>query len=490
MDEYRGFDSEEKPISSLIDYRASTDTAYDSEKLLVGIIDEAGKMKDPVNPIDIWDKMKPCFKEEDAIVGKCIMTTTVEEMEKGGGKKFKKIWQDSSRDPKHGKLDEFGTPISGLIQYFTPATYSYVFDQYGFSIVGDPTPSQQKFRYEQLIKRGESESVSKKKSHMGAVELLEYERKSKKTEEDRNDHRRKYPFSIKEAFTSAYKSCHFSLEKINAQEEKFLYGNPYKLVKGNFVWKDSIPDTTVVFQPSEAGKFLVSYLLPQEQSNAQDLLNGKRVPLNVMKGGAGCDPYKFSTHAQSSDPSLGAGYVWWGYDESIDGELPENEQVTDNFVVEYINRPKSREIFNEDMLMMCVYYGIKINIEVNVEHTMNYFIDRGYEGYLLFGRFAKKEGRKLVIREKDKAGQYSTGDKVKDPMFAHFEWYVENKLTQCKFPRLLEQIREVEYEDTRKYDAFMGAGYCLLGIKMINKKPSIKKEGYSSPLSVHQAAEF
>lgn len=487
-----GIDAELESLESKIDFRPSTEIAYDSEKLLVYVMDEAGKYQKS-DPHGTWDKVKYCFKDEDRIIGKAIITTTVEEMERGGGKKFKKLWDESSRIPAHGQINELGQTNSGLIPYFTPAYSGYIYDQYGYPIILEPKPYQQKYRYKRLIDAGETQSDALKMSNMGAIELLETERKALKSEAGRQDHKRKYPFSIKEAFTSAFKSCHFSYEKVECALSKFIYGSPYKTIRGNFEWKDAQRDTEVVFRPCENGRWLVSYVLPQEESNKYEIRNGKKIPGNTMKGVAGADPYKFSQLAEGSNKSSkGSGYVWWYFDPSIDTLDKEEEQhITDDFIVEYLNRPASRELYNEDMLMMCIYYGIKIYIEINVEHTMNYFVDRGYEGYLLFARYAKKEGRALVIKEKEKAGAYSTGDKMKDPMFAHMEWYVENRIFRCKFHILIQDICDVEYEHTRKYDAFMGAGYCLLGAKMINKRPGLNnKKEYSNPIGKFEVKSF
>lgn len=481
---------DDEPLDSGIDFRSSVATAYDGEKLFVFALDEAGKFVN-ADPYAIWDKVKYCLKNQDRIIGKALVTTTVEEMEKGGGRKFKDLWDDSSRIPEHKKINELGQTNSGLVPYFIPAQNGYIYDQYGFPIINDPLPHQQKYRYDQLVKTGMDEKIAYKQSNMGAIELLETELKSITDDQKRQDFKRKYPTSIKAAFTSAFKSSHFNTEKIEFALQKFIYGNPYNVVRGNFSWKDSIPDTEVIFSPSENGKFLISYLLPQSESNKFEIKNGKKSPLNAMKGIAGCDPFKYSKLSEFSNrPSRGAGYVWWYFDESVDGEKNDDTCVTDDFTIQYLFRPPSREIFNEDMLMMCVYCGIKINIERNVEHTLTHFVDRGYENYLLFPRYVKREGKKMVIKEKESAGSYSTGDKIKDPMFAHWEWYVNERIWRCKFKELIEDVRDVEYDDTRKSDGFMGGGYALLGAKMINKKLQPKKDNYSSPVKSHKAESF
>jgi hypothetical protein len=249
------------------------------------------------------------------------------------------------------------------------------------------------------------------------------------------------------------------------------------------MWKDSIRDTEVIFVPSKTGRWMLSYLIPQAESNKWEMKGGLKVPLNAMKGIAGCDPYGFTILSSTNNkPSNGAGYIWWHHDPSVDTEeKEEKDYVTDDFICEYLNRPRSRDDFNEDMIMMCVYFGVKIFIETNKDHTLNYFYDRGYDGYLVFPRKAKKDGKRMIVVEAERAGAYSAANtKYKDGIFAHFEWYVENRLHRCKFPRLIESLRDIEYENTQPYDAAMGAGYCLYAAKMINKRITPKKQSYSS----------
>ena len=476
-----------EPLNSKIDFRSSNEIAYDGEKLLVYIMDEAGKYKKS-DPYATWDKVKYCFKDEDSIVGKAIVTSTVEELEKGGGRKFQKLFNESSLMPEHGQINDLGQTNSGLIPYFTPAFAGYIYDQYGWPIIDMPLPYQQKYRYERLRLSGESHESATNISKMGAKELLLTERKNMKSHAARQDHQRKYPFSIKEAFTSAFKTGHFNPEKIQYAKGKFLYGSPYNVVPGNFMWKDGVRDSEVIFCPNPNGRWLASYLVSQDSSNKKEMKNGSWAPVDYMKGSAGCDPYKFGKlSSESNKPSMGSGYVWWNYDEFLDGDKDEDDdtRVSDDFICEYIYRQPDRDMYNEDMLMMCVFYGVKMFPETNVDHTAEYFVKRGYGGYLLFQRKAKKVGKTMSVVESEKPGGYSTGDKMKDPIFAHMEWYVENRIWRCKFIRLINDIDEVEYEDTRKYDAFMGAGNCIYGVKMINKKPGqSKKTSYSLPIDV------
>ena len=51
------------------------------------------------------------------------------------------------------------------------------------------------------------------------------------------------------------------------------------------------------------------------------------------------------------------------------------------FFLEYVARPQTAEMFFEDVLMACVFYGMPILCENNKPRLLYYFKRRGYRGY-------------------------------------------------------------------------------------------------------------
>ena len=56
---------------------------------------------------------------------------------------------------------------------------------------------------------------------------------------------------------------------------------------------------------------------------------------------------------------------------------------SNTFVSEYINRPPKADIFYEDILKQCVFYGCQVLVENNKIGLIKYFQNRGYENYLM-----------------------------------------------------------------------------------------------------------
>jgi hypothetical protein len=103
---------DEKELESAIDWKTSEAISYDGQKLHRYLGDEVGKTME----VDVWNRWlvtKYChLDDEGRIIGKALLTTTVEDMEQGGAS-FKKIWENSDQVKKAGKRT-----ASGLYRYF------------------------------------------------------------------------------------------------------------------------------------------------------------------------------------------------------------------------------------------------------------------------------------------------------------------------------------------------------------------------------------
>jgi hypothetical protein len=462
----------EGTLESWIDYRSSTDTAYDGEKLHRYFMDEGGKMKPPADPVKMWDKVKPCLIEDDKIIGKCIVSTTIEEMEKGGLEKFIKLWADSSRLEADGKINELGETLSGLIPYFTPSYECYLWDRFGYPIIDNPSGYQLEDRRKQCSEEDFKLGLDK----LGAKEYLDLKFRSIKDQRKKQDEIRKFPRTVTEAFRSSATHCHFNLGIINDRMSEYLFDKEKGKVRGNFEWKDGQEDTEVIWRPTPNGRWLMAYVLDQEQSNRKGENGGKRMPLNFDKFVIGCDPFKYNV-TTSNKPSHGAGYQWMYFDQSIDGQKDEIDWLTDDFVGEYLYRPATTDLFAEDMLMWAIYSSCKVNPEMNADIISKHFVRRGYEKYLHYGKKLVKKDGVVQIKENINSGATTLGGAMKDSLFASVDWYIETHGNRCKFPNFLTDCREVGYDNISPFDSFVAGAYTLMPVREL--KTRTKKEPVS-----------
>ena len=104
--ESRSAIAEEDALESMIEVRASVDTAFDGEKLITSIDDEIGKVESKNGDVvERWGVKRECLVVDGVLVGKALCTSTVGDMDKGGDR-YKTLWKNS--DPGH--KDDKGGP--------------------------------------------------------------------------------------------------------------------------------------------------------------------------------------------------------------------------------------------------------------------------------------------------------------------------------------------------------------------------------------------
>ena len=87
------YETEEVELEGLdttIDWKNTSDNSYDGEKLQLLIHDESGKWDKPDNILNNWRVTKTCLRLGSKIIGKCMMGSTSNALDKGGDN-FKKL---------------------------------------------------------------------------------------------------------------------------------------------------------------------------------------------------------------------------------------------------------------------------------------------------------------------------------------------------------------------------------------------------------------
>lgn len=428
----------EDALDSSIDFKSSDVKAYDSRKLQRYHGDEVGKTTE-VNIHERHAVVKQCLStgQGKIIIGKCIYTSTVGEMEKGGGAAFKKLCEQSHYE----KRNQNGQTLSGCYNLFLPAYEGLegFIDEYGNSLSEEALKHIQNTR-QGFIDEGDFESLA---------EIT-----------------RQYPIRFRECFRGDANKCKFNMKILEEQLEKFTFGNDY-LTVGNFVWKDGVVDSRVVFEPNPNGKFKVSFLFPDPaDSNRSLILDGVKIPDNIQNFVAGGDPFKFKT-TQSHNKSDGGGAVFMKRQYALDPETKDaTEWTSHRFCCTYRHRPRTKEEYCEDMLMMCVYYGCEMVTEINVDAIWEHFEKRNYGGYLYY-QVDKKTGK-----YKKTPGIY-TGTDAREEIFREYHSYIERHGYREVHDDLLRECLEIE-DDMGDYDLFAAGGMALIGAKSQHTNQEIK----------------
>lgn len=353
-------------LDSKLDYRATTKNAYDGRKLRYLFIDESAKWED-ISFDEFWQIHRTCLVLGGRIFGKAYIPTTCNEMELSGGKEFKSVWDDSSTSEKNAN----NRTRSGNYRIFFPAYDGFegFIDEYGFSVIDTPTPEQAKFLCQQFVDNGGRASEYKA---IGAREFIMNERRALENDPAKLwEYMREFPFNEAEAFFINNKQSNFDLVKINQQLE-FNSQHTNLGTRGNFVWKNGIRDTEVEWQPNENGRWIVFWLPNVEDRNKKIITNGRKYPANEFQGCFGCDPID---QARTND---GKGSMFASV--GMRGTQPLDTKTSNIIVCSYKNRLPVPEMYYEDMILQCVFYGYPILGERNKPGCINYFKQRGYYG--------------------------------------------------------------------------------------------------------------
>jgi len=471
-------------LNTKVDWATSTTLAYDSKKLKRYLCDEAGKREKPQNIIDHWSNVKPTMVTGGKVVGKCFMGSTLNPRELGG-KEFIDLYYGSDVTKRNAN----GRTTTGLYSFFLPAHKNMedYTDIYGYC-------------HETVAPGEHFYNAQGVKMTIGSLQYLENEFKSAKEMGSKvyNNARRLDPISLNDAFRDESKGSIFDLEKINSQithNDNVEIKNT--LVRGNFSWKEGQKDTEVIWTPNSQGRFLIAWLPPKELQNRwiekNNVFGGRsKHPLNDDIGCFGADTYdidatagaKLENTENGSEYNLGSKGAISGVTSFQMRNIPSNF-----FFLEYIARPETAEIFFEDTLMACVFYGMPILIESNKSRLLYHFKNRGYRGFSLT-RFDKETNR-LSVTEKLLGGIPSNSPDVNQMHWTAIEAYVinyvgyyekgdnlvaireENEIGSMPFNRTLRDWAnfKVGIGERTKYDISIASGYALVAVNRKSYKP-------------------
>ena len=447
------FDTDADVIEGLdtsIDWKNTEENSYDGEKLLFLAHDESAKWLKPNNIKNNWRVTKTCLRLGSKIIGKCMMGSTSNALSKGG-QNYKDMYEDSNVAVRNAN----GQTKSGLYRLFIPMEWNMegFIDLYGMPVFNKP---------EQPIKGVDGAMIKN-----GAVDYWSAEVDSLKSDADAlNEFYRQFPRTESHAFRDESKQSLFNLTKIYQQIDfnDSLIKEHYT-TRGSFHWQDGMKDTKVIFTPDTRGRFNVSWTPAKHLQNNVQMRNGVMYPGNEHIGSFGCDPYDISAvvGGRGSNGSL-HGLTKFNMDDA-----PSNE-----FFLEYIARPQTAEIFFEEVLMACVFYGMPILIENNKPRLLYHFKNRGYRHYCL--NRPDKQYNKLSKTERELGGIPNSSEDVKQSHASAIESYIEkhigfdtagnyrdsDEIGTMPFTKTLEDWAKFDINDRTKFDASISSGLAIM----------------------------
>jgi len=430
-------------LDTTIDWKNTGDNSYDGEKLKLLVHDESGKWEKPNNILNNWRVTKTCLRLGSRIIGKCMMGSTSNALDKGGSN-FKKLYNDSDVTQRNAN----GQTRSGLYSLFIPMEWNYegYIDSYGLPVFNTP---------KKPVEGPQGEMID-----LGVIEYWDNEVEGLKQDQDAlNEFYRQFPRTTKHAFRDESKESLFNLTKIYEQIDfNEDLKNSINVTKGSFQWENGEQDTRVIFVPNKNGRFNITWVPQVHLQNKRYNKNGTNYPGNEHMGAFGCDPYDISgtVDRRGSNGSL------HGLTKFSMEDMPPN-----HFFLEYIARPQTAEIFFEDVLMACVFYGMPILVENNKPRLLYYFKRRGYRGFAM--NRPDRKYSKLSVTEKEIGGIPNSSEDIKQAHASAIETYIEHFVGlkdtgygDMYFQRTLEDWAQFNINNRTKHDASISSGLALM----------------------------
>jgi hypothetical protein len=454
-------------LDTVISWRNTDDNAYDSEKLILLIEDEAAKILAPNNVKVGWRVRKTCLRLGGRIIGKCMMGSTSNALSKGG-QNYKDLYEDSNVL----KRNHNGETKSGLYALFIPMEFNTegFIDEYGHAILRTP---------KEPVLSPDGTPITK-----GAIDWWENEVEGKRNDpDDLNEFYRQFPRTESHAFRDESQQSLFNLTKIYHQIDynDSLIINQV-VTQGNFAWENGIKDTKVEFHPNPNGRFFVTWVPPVQLRNRVRKVGNYFHPLNEHLGAFGCDPYDISGVVSGS-----------GSKGSLHGltKFHIDEGPTNFFFLEYIARPQTAEIFFEDVLMACYFYGMPLLCENNKPRLLYHFKNRGYRAFSM--NRPDKNINSLSKTEREIGGIPSSSEDVKQAHASAIESYVDKyvgydnegkyrdseQIGNLYFNRVLNDWARFDISNREKHDASISTGYAIMACNKHLYKPEIKEQKIS-----------
>ena len=431
-------------LDTTIDWKNTGDNAYDGEKLKLLVHDESGKWERPNNILNNWRVTKTTLRLGARVIGKCMMGSTSNALDKGG-ENFKKLYGTSDVTKRNAN----GQTRSGLYSLFIPMEWNYegFIDAYGMPVFNTPLE--------------DCESPHGDAIEVGVIEHWNNEADGLKGDQDAlNEYYRQFPRTEEHAFRDETKNSIFNLAKIYEQiDYNEDLANSNVVTKGSFQWENGIKDSKVVFSPNPQGRFLITWTPSYNIQNRQVIKNGIRHPGNEHMGAFGCDSYDISgtTDGRGSKGAL------HGLTKFSMEDAPPS-----TFFLEYVARPQTAEIFFEDVLMACVFYGMPLLCENNKPRLLYYFKRRGYRGYSM--NRPDKLWNKLSVTEKEIGGIPNSSEDIKQAHASAIEMYIDSYVGlksdgnygTMYFNETLNDWSKFDINNRTKFDAAISSGLAVM----------------------------
>lgn len=475
----------DKGANSKINYRAPVLNAYDRGRMSYVLGDEFGKLPLDVPASKLLGIISKTLIKGVKRVGWIDLPSTVNELTKGGGAEYKKIFDAANQFKRK-------PTVNRIVRFFQPAYEAYegFIDEYGDSVIDAPTEEQYKYLVSKWVGVNEDgeliTELTEDDIKLGAKQYVLVKRREGLEGDALEEETRMNPCDEDEAFMYMGTGCEFNAGNIKKQQ-KILEDNPVflrqirldrttEIIKSQIGSKDKKKISVGYMDDAKGGWLLLEE--PIKQNNFIYSSSGKFDPLNKHLYQIGVDTTKDDFALHGSKPTICV------FKKSL---IIEGEEMGMYPVAYYIDKTRLDVHFDDEVLKACQWYGC----------TANYEIDARTDFYKYFW----KEGASAMLEWTPKFAQdpvkftpnkYKPGTQSGDPyqlaaQLQAAKMYIDGTnpdtynghVHRIKFPTLLGQLLKYDHSARTPFDQCIALYMALLpvlGETEIPKKEIIKPQ--------------
>jgi hypothetical protein len=451
--EKKGHQKKREGLNSYVDTLSNSINAYDSGRLSFGLFDESGKYH-KMNINTYWSKVSPTLKIGREKVGFAYLPTTVNPKEQGG-ENYRQFWNEANQNAINPETKEpygLNTPHK-MVRYLVPATEGYAgcIDKFGQSVIDDPI---------EPILSNKGDWITE-----GARTVIMQERSLKK-DEQLMEHRRDFPLDEFDMFAFETGICEFN-EKRLVDQLRELEANPVflrrcrlyldKTTKKNLLTDKEDTWNIVKYADDDAGEWLL--LEAPEEQNKYDH-RGLMSPLNTIRYSIGVDTIKSGFTINGSTATICVFKKSHIVDGVEKGLYP---------VMLYLGKPRLMQHLYEQALMACMWYGSKVNFEIDAgTQFYDFFVAKDAQKFLEWTPRVAIDVTKKNIYIKpgtESANPYQFAMQL-EVAKKYFDGTLiggyNGNVHRVKFPMMLTQALEYNHSDRTKSDIIISLMMALL----------------------------
>lgn len=455
--------------NSTINFKSPVLNAYDRGRMSYVLGDEFGKYPKDVPANQLLSIISKTLVKGVKRVGWIDMPSTTNEMSKGGGDEYKKIWDKANQFIKK-------PTVNRIVRFFQPAYEAYegFIDEFGDSVVSNPTEEQYNYlvnRWVEYTEDGDLKSeLCEEDIRLGSRQYVLFKRREGLSGIDLEEEIRMNPCTEEEAFTYAGTGCEFNSANIQRQikelEDSPIYLRQMRLVPEKEVVQSIFPNQkdkerliTKPMDDPKGGWYILE--LPNKPNHFR--VSGNYLePLNKPMYQIGVDTTKDMVSVHGSKP------VIMVFKKSC---IVNGEEMGLYPVAMYLEKTRLDIHFDEQVLLACKLYGCTANYEIDARGDYYRYFNKHNCGDFL-------EWTPTIARNPvKKNNKIEPGTRSGDPFQLSTQlqvakMYVDGTdnniynghVHRIKYISLLKQLLKYDHNERTPFDECIALFMCLLPI--------------------------